>query len=65
MTSISTRLSEYLDHRRRFGADMTSVGLVLKPFAAFADAEGAEWITTELFLPESGPHGPGGPSADQ
>ena len=50
MTSISTRLSEYLDHRRRFGADMTGVGLVLKPFAAFADAEGAEWITTELFL---------------
>ena len=50
MTSISARLFEYLDHRRRFGADMTSAGLVLKPFAAFADAEGAEWITTELFL---------------
>lgn len=50
MTSISARLSEYLDHRRRFGADMTAVGLALKPFAAFADAEGAEWITTELFL---------------
>ena len=50
MTSISARLSEYLDHRRRFGADMTAVGLDLKPFAAFADAEGAEWITTELFL---------------
>ncbi len=50
MTSISARLCEYLDHRRRFGADMTAAGLVLKPFAAFADAEGAEWITTELFL---------------
>ena len=42
MTSLSARLSEYLDHRRRFGADMTSVGLVLKPFVNFADAEGAE-----------------------
>ncbi len=50
MTSISVRLFEYLDDRRRFGADMTTVGVILKPFAAFADAEGAEWITTELFL---------------
>ena len=39
MTSLSARLSEYLDHRRRFGADMTSVGRVLKPFVNFADAE--------------------------
>ena len=50
MMSISVRFSEYLDHRRRFGADMTSAGLILKPFVDFADAEGAEWITTELFL---------------
>ena len=62
MTSISTRLSEYLDHRRRFGADMTSVGLVLKPFAAFADAEGAEWITTELFLRWKEMFGSAGPN---
>ncbi len=41
MTSLSTRLSEYLDHCRRFGASMTSVNHVLKPFSAFADAEGA------------------------
>ena len=33
MTSLSTRLSEYLDHRRRFGASMTSVNHVLKPFS--------------------------------
>lgn len=63
MTSISARLSEYLDHRRRFGADMTSVGFVLKPFAAFADAEGAEWITTELFLRWKETFGSAGPNA--
>ena len=50
MTSISARLSGHPGHRRRFGADMASVGLILKPFAALADAEGAEWITTGLFL---------------
>ena len=62
MTSLSARLSEYLDHRRRFGADMTSVGLVLKPFVNFADAEGAEWITTELFLRWKAAFGSAGPS---
>ena len=50
MTAISVRFTEYLDHRRRFGADMTSVGLTLKPFVDFAEDEGAEWVTTELFL---------------
>ena len=62
MTSLSARLSEYLDHRRRFGADMTSVGRVLKPFVNFADAEGAEWITTELFLRWKAAFGSAGPS---
>ena len=62
MTSLSVRLSEYLDHRRRFGADMTSVGRVLKPFVNFADAEGAEWITTELFLRWKAAFGSAGPS---
>ncbi len=50
MTPLSDQLCAYLDHRRRFGADMTSVGLVLKPFVAFAEEEGAEWVTTDLFL---------------
>ena len=62
MTSLSARLSEYLDHRRRFGADMTSVGLILKPFAAFADSEGAERVTTELFLRWKGTFGSAGPN---
>ena len=60
MTPISTRLSGYLGHRRRFGADMTSAGLILKPFAAFADAEDAEWITTEPFLLWKDTFGPAG-----
>ena len=63
MTSLSTRLSEYLDHRRRFGADMSSGGKVLKPFVAFADAEGAERVTTGLFLRWKAAFGSAGPNA--
>ena len=62
MTSLSTLLSEYLDHRRRFGADMASVGKVLKPFVAFADAEGAERVTTGLFLRWKAAFGSAGPN---
>lgn len=62
MTSLSTLLSEYLDHRRRFGADMASVGKVLKPFVAFADAEGVERVTTDLFLRWKAAFGSAGPN---
>ncbi len=62
MTSLSTLLSEYLDHRRRFGADMASVGKVLKPFVAFADAEGVERVTTDLFLRWRAAFGSAGPN---
>ena len=61
MTSLSTLLSEYLDHRRRFGADMASAGESLEPFVAFADAEGAERITTDLFLRWKAAFGSGRP----
>ena len=50
MTSLADRFTEYLDHRRRFGADPVSIERALKPFVVFADAEQAECITTELFL---------------
>ena len=50
MTSLTDRFTEYLDHRRRFGADPASLELALKPFVTYADARQAEWITTELFL---------------
>ena len=62
MTSLSDRLSGYLDHRRRFGADMTSVGKVLKPFVDFADAEGAERVTTDLVLRWKETFGSAGPN---
>ena len=50
MTSITDRFTEYLAHRRRFGADPASLERALKPFVTFADTRQAEWITTELFL---------------
>ncbi len=62
MTSLSTLLSEYLDHRRRFGAGTASASETLKPFVAFADAEGAERITTDLFLRWKAAFGSAGPN---
>lgn len=50
MTTLRDRLIEYLDHRRRFGYRVGTTAAVLHRFAAFADAFGAESITTELFL---------------
>ena len=51
MTTLSDRLVEYLDHRRRFGyRRIRTTAAVLRRFAAFADDFGAESITTELFL---------------
>ena len=50
MTSFTALLDQYLVERRRYGADLASSGLILRPFVAFADAEGDEWITTDLFL---------------
>ena len=51
MTTLSDRLVEYLDHRRRFGyRRVGTTATVLRRFAAFADDFGAESITTELFL---------------
>ena len=62
MTPLSVRLGAYLDHRRRFGADMTSAGLMLKPFVDFAEEEGAEWVTTDLFLRWKETFGSAGPN---
>ena len=62
MTSLSTLLSEYLDHRRRFGADMAAASETLEPFVAFADAEGVERVTTDLFLRWKAAFGSAGPN---
>ena len=50
MTSLSDRLDQYVTERRRYGGNWTSSAKQVRPFATFADSEGAEWITTGLFL---------------
>ena len=50
MTRFTDLLNQYLADRRRYGGDLASSGLILRPFVTFADAEGDEWITTDLFL---------------
>ena len=50
MTTLSDRLDQYIALRRRFGGDWSSSSLQVRPFVAFADARGADRITTELFL---------------
>ena len=50
MTTFMDRLEQYIADRRRYGGDYTAVERILRPFATFADAEGAEWITVDLFL---------------
>ena len=50
MTTFMDRLEQYVADRRRYGGNWTAVETYLRPFAIFADAEGAEWITVRLFL---------------
>ena len=50
MTSLADRLDQYIIERRRYGGDWTSRARQVRPFVTFADREGAQWITTELFL---------------
>jgi integrase/recombinase XerD len=50
MTALSQRLNEYLSVRRSLGYDLSFAARVLRGFAAFADQEGTEYITVDLFL---------------
>jgi hypothetical protein len=50
MTTLSQRLDEYLAVRRSLGYDLSLSGRVLRGFTAFADHEGADHITVDLFL---------------
>lgn len=50
MTVLSQRLDEYLSVRRSLGHTLSFAGRVLRGFAAFADREGADHITIDLFL---------------
>ena len=50
MTTLSRRLDDYLAVRRSLGYDLSFSGRVLRGFTAFADREGADHITVDLFL---------------
>ena len=50
MTTLMDRLEQYIADRRRYGGEWTGVERHLRPFAIFADAQGAERVTVELFL---------------
>jgi len=50
MMSLTSRLEHYLAVRRSLGYDLSTSERVLRRFAAFADAEGADRVTVGLFL---------------
>jgi hypothetical protein len=50
MSSLSRELDRYLTIRRGFGYKIDTPGRVLHRFTAFAEREGADHITTDLFL---------------
>ncbi len=50
MTTLSQRLDDYVAERRSLGYDLSFSARVLRGFAAFADREGRNYITVDLFL---------------
>ena len=50
MTSLTVRLEHYIAVRRSLGYDLSFAERVLRRFTAFADGEGADHITVDLFL---------------
>ena len=50
MTTFINHLEHYIAERRHYGGDCSAAEWILRPFAAFADAEGAESITVGVFL---------------
>jgi len=50
MTTLSQCLDDYLAVRRSLGFDLSFSARVLRGFTAFADREGADHITVDLFL---------------
>jgi hypothetical protein len=57
MTTLSQRLGEYLSVRRSLGYDLSFSGRVLRGFTAFADQQGIDHITIDLFLRWKGAFG--------
>ena len=50
MITLTERLDDYLSLRRSLGYDLSFSGRVLRGFTAFADREGTDHITVDLFL---------------
>ncbi len=50
MSALQTALTEYLTVRRALGFKLYEVRLCLQQFVCFAEAEDADFITTELAL---------------
>jgi integrase/recombinase XerD len=50
MTSLTVHLKHYIAMRRRLGYDQSFTERVLRRFTEFADGEGADHITVDLFL---------------
>jgi integrase/recombinase XerD len=50
MNTLTERLDDYLAVRRSLGFDLSSSARVLRGFTTFADREGTDHITVELFL---------------
>jgi integrase len=50
MITLTQRLDDYLAVRRSFGFDLSFCARVLRRFTAFADREGTDHITVDLFL---------------
>ncbi len=50
MSPLCKELDRYLTIRRSLGYDLGTAARILRRFIAFADQQGAEYITTDLFL---------------
>lgn len=50
MTTLTERLDDYIAMRRSFGYDLSFSARVLRGFTGFADQNGADHITVDLFL---------------
>lgn len=48
--TMTERLEEYIVVRRSLGYDLSFTARVLRVFTGFADHEGADHITVDLFL---------------
>jgi integrase/recombinase XerD len=50
MSTLAEELERYVAIRRSLGYELVEAARILKRFVAFADAQGADHITTDLFL---------------